>query len=628
MCTAAKTYCRAALSTHSPISETSIRQMVAFPSDTATRHASGFVRQRYFLLELEGGAVYHLSAPYNWGPLPDRVATLAEAITSHDRSCPHQEHIATVVAWAIETQLVLADLDLSAPTTSAWPVRAAALQRCYLDSITGESTEQLAVRLALAEATIADAASAALRQFVDGLNPDILSLSSLWGCMPWARYNWFAGVQNIVRTYRIQMARIFPALVPILSGELGPSGLGAQTLAEVVDRGEPLVEALARTYGVRVVTARHALTMPPALVAGEKLPTLIRAMDQLIPERFPREPHEWTVFETLVYDAIPKLTNRPAASPDNLSFLPEIGRKGWTQAESRWSRLCVGDGAAATIAEFLKVYKQALTWDLVQHEGISEAHGRQACTQAVDEALVTVGLFSLFDTSASFSTAMREAKQRAKDKAQAEYALQLEVLRRAPWTSVLKEPAMFEECEIVPLLTAAALTQTGEALENCLDEHYADECASGRANIFSIYSAAGGALLGALHLRFPVGRYGGFETDVCDCKGPRNAVICPQGKRAVTAFREWLKTAEAQRRISDLPRKRLELRKVEFDERFEMESTITALRQLRQRSLRFDALRKQVLDILANSAVQTEISPLSQIDPMPKLSQPLSQSGA
>lgn len=65
----------------------------------------------------------------------------------------------------------------------------------------------------------------------------------------------------------------------------------------------------------------------------------------------------------------------------------------------------------------------------------------------------------------------------------------------------------------------------------------------------------------------------------------------------MSAFRDWLKTAEAQRRISGLPRTRLELRKVEFDERFEMESTIAALRQLRQKSLRFDVLRKNVLDI-------------------------------
>lgn len=63
---------------------------------------------------------------------------------------------------------------------------------------------------------------------------------------------------------------------------------------------------------------------------------------------------------------------------------------------------------------------------------------------------------------------------------------QLETLRRGPWTSVLKEPMVFEGCEIVPLLTASALTRTGDALENCLDEHYADECARGEAHFFAM----------------------------------------------------------------------------------------------------------------------------------------------
>lgn len=269
------------------------------------------------------------------------------------------------------------------------------------------------------------------------------------------------------------------------------------------------------------------------------------------------------------------------------------------------------------IAEFPKVYKTSLTWDLVRHERLPQSVAQEACAKAVDEALATIELFSLFETSGSLAAAIREAKQKVRDKAQAELNRQLKMLRRGPWTSVLKESMMFEECEIESLLTASALTRTGNALENCLDEHYADECASGKANIFSIRSAAEGLLLGALHLQFPVGRHGGFEVMIRDCKGPSNAEICAQGKRAVTAFCDWLKTPEAQRRISDLPRTRPELRKVEFDEQFEMESTIAALRQLRQRSLRFDVLRERALDFLGNSTIHATGSPPSHTDRNP-----------
>lgn len=148
----------------------------------------------------------------------------------------------------------------------------------------------------------------------------------------------------------------------------------------------------------------------------------------------------------------------------------------------------------------------------------------------------------------------------------------------------------------------SALTRTGDALENCLDDHFANECASGKGHIFSIRGATG-ALLGALHLQFRVGRYGGFAIDVRDCKGPRNAKMCARGKRAVAAFCEWLKTTEAQRRISDLPRMRLTLSTHDFRERYDMEFTIAALRQLRRRSLRFDVLRKKVLDMLKSSTI-------------------------
>lgn len=123
-----------------------------------------------------------------------------------------------------------------------------------------------------------------------------------------------------------------------------------------------------------------------------------------------------------------------------------------------------------------------------------------------------------------------------------------------------------------------------------------------KAHIFSIRDESG-SLLGALHLKFHVGRHDGFEPEVQDCKGPCNTEICAHGKRAVMAFCGWLKTAEAQRRISALSRVRLKASTVEFSERSEMESTIAALRQLRQRPLRFDVLCKRVLEMLASSTL-------------------------
>jgi hypothetical protein len=59
-----------------------------------------------------------------------------------------------------------------------------------------------------------------------------------------------------------------------------------------------------------------------------------------------------------------------------------------------------------------------------------------------------------------------------------------------------------------------------------------------------------------------------------------------------------------------------------------MESTIAALRQLRQKSFRFDAVRKKVLDMLGSLTIQETVSPLSQARLTLQPRQPMSQSDA
>ena len=76
------------------------------------------------------------------------------------------------------------------------------------------------------------------------------------------------------------------------------------------------------------------------------------------------------------------------------------------------------------------------------------------------------------------------------------------------------------------------------------------------------------------------------------------------------------------------PRTRPKVSAVEISERYEMESTIAALRQLRQKSLRFDALRKKVLDMLGSRAIQATVSPLSQACLTLQPRQPMSRSDA
>ena len=245
MNTTTQSYCRANLSAPLADQDRHVRQLICFPPERPTRQHAGFVRQRNLVIELDGGTVYHLRLPYRWDPVPEHLAVLTQAIQNHDQACPHREHIASVVSWFADTQVELVELDLSAPTTAAWPLRAATLQQCFTDAPSGEPPDRFAERVAMVEAQITNSTATQLMAFVAHLNPDILCLAELWDGMPWARYNWFAGVPQSVRTYRIQLARIFPGLVPVLAGEAGaPSALTA-SLIDVIDRGGPLIEALA-----------------------------------------------------------------------------------------------------------------------------------------------------------------------------------------------------------------------------------------------------------------------------------------------------------------------------------------------------------------------------------------------
>lgn len=546
------------------------------------------MRQRNLVIELESGAVYHLSVPYRWSPNPDRMAVLAAAIQSHDRACPHREHIASVVSWFIDTQIETVDLDLSAPTTAAWPLRAAALQKCLADAPSGEPPTRLAERVALVETQITLFATTQLTEFVRHLNPDILQLSGLWGGMPWARYNWFASVPQSVRTYRIQLARIFPALVPVLAGEAGPPSPLTAALTDVIDRGEPLIEALARLCQVRKVTAKHALTMPALFVSAEKLPILIRALDWMAPERFPRQIPEWATFDRLVHMVIPKLTNRPASNAINFSFLPEISRSGWNhQGDNPLSSLFVDDAAGLLVREFLETYQRTLVWSIEKQDTPRQAAVRTACAKTISDLLAAAGVLSILEASRAFPALLRDAERELSDSHS--------FIRGERWENVLEVPMVFEDCTIVPLLTVASLTQLGDELNNCIGgQAFATACAKGKAHLFSIQDLTG-TTLGAFHIHFPVNRNGVYDVSIDDCKGPHNAKICNQGWKAVKAFCLWLKNDAPQRRIAALrPRAATRQEWHGLPEALEMEITTVALRRLRQKSMRFDVLYERV----------------------------------
>ena len=585
-------YCRADLSTPLSPQDALVRQLISFPPRGTPPERGGFVRQRNLLMELEGGAVYHLGLPYRWDAQADQVAALAATIKRHDHACPHREHIASVVAWFVGTQIDLVDMDLSAPSSSTWPLRAEALQRCCTAAAIGESSGHLAARADATEKMLANTATEQLHDFAAGLDPDILALTPLWNGMPWGRYNWFANVPQANRSYRIQAARVCPALVPILCGELGPPTPSAVALLEVIDNGRPLIEAMASLFAVHPATAKHALSMPAVFMNAQRMFTLIRALDWVIPERFPRQLAEWQAFERLVHTTLPKLTNRLAANPINFALLPEVSGRGWDPQHNPLSDLFTDDTAGLVVREFLDTYQNALYADITRNNNTGKVRTQKLCAEAIVTLVAEAGLRRIVEASRSFSALLRDAHNQMSPRQEA-----LLTLLGKRWSNVLEAPMRFEDCLIEPLLTVDSLTKIGSELQNCIGESFSTACARGHAHLFLIRTDPG-INLGALHLEFPTNRSGESEIHIKECKGPNNKPICEQASKAVSAFCAWLKTAEPQKRISKL-RHRPSLISAHdrqcTTKELHIETTILALQRLRHKSLRFNVLRESVL---------------------------------
>lgn len=99
------------------------------------------------------------------------------------------------------------------------------------------------------------------------------------------------------RRNRRQFAVSYPAWAPLAARRGGADGawLHAQ-----IDAGRPIVEGLARRFGVRPAAIRSALRQPPDCGPLLSLRELVALLDALPRECHPGQPHTWRRFEAMV----------------------------------------------------------------------------------------------------------------------------------------------------------------------------------------------------------------------------------------------------------------------------------------------------------------------------------------
>ena len=173
-------------------------------------------------------------------------------------------------------------------------------------------------------------------------------------------YNWIVGAKSVRgRRMRLDALDIFPALSlssvlpfhaeaaslgPSSKGRLCPVGhkpqdshvRGLTNYSKVVDEGQPLINGLARMFGVRPVAVRALRGVTNRVGSPLVCPPLgwediLRTLDAIPPERHPKSSEEWRSFSILyaecvrLYQAM-KLVNATVAK----SFMETTARSWMT----------------------------------------------------------------------------------------------------------------------------------------------------------------------------------------------------------------------------------------------------------------------------------------------------------
>ena len=582
-----------------------LRQLLVCPHDATSRPA-GLLRERHLLLELDDGRVFSLQIPRGWLPTPPHLSSLVSALFECRGTLHNRSNTAQYLNWQLETTLTLEECNLTRMAPDRAAVRTLAIEHGLAIQPPGEtSTGDVHVRVKALEQEITQEWDTLIASFIEGLGPDTLGQAGIWpDGMPLSRYNWLVGSDARTRNWRIQVARVFPALIPILAGERGEIQKSEAELTRVIDQGRPLIHALADIYGVRKAIARHALTMPAWLLDDERparLGVLLRGLSALPPERYPRADDDWRMYVRLLYELLPSLTGRPPASVLNASFLPAISRRGWVVTARKLEGVGLNEEGSLLLRQFMTACNRMLAWAVVESTRTHELEATRVAGKVLDEAFLSIGVVGLADLARRWPACLGRSRL-----AHREWS---EQVRGKRWPTVIDEPFQWEDCQVVALAGPEDLLEEGKAMNNCVAT-YVQACMYGDSFIYSV-RGKGDERLATAEVRFSPDRgSNSHQFVIVQFKGPSNHSVCSQAARALGAFRRHLETdTDAQSRIAQVKSVMTKLRHWRrqgdtgrLGKRIEQEIERDALRQLQNARLVLDTLLAEAVTRL-NDAV-------------------------
>jgi hypothetical protein len=189
------------------------------------------------------------------------------------------------------------------------------------------------------EQRLQDALDMAVRDLVEGMNPEVCRSALRGGRINAAIYNYLIPEEH--RTYRMQFAATFPILLLPMATAL--AGTAEADIRLAVDRGIPLTRSLAARWRIRPAVVRFLVGKTPDIVGAQwesNLAGLARLLDALRPEDLPgNRPDAWAAFNRAVALAQRIFRRRSWASPAALAWLREVARGGGyakTATRKRW----------------------------------------------------------------------------------------------------------------------------------------------------------------------------------------------------------------------------------------------------------------------------------------------------
>lgn len=176
--------------------------------------------------------MFSLKIARGWNPDRNNLATLAETLAQHDGQFCFWTSLQANLGWRLETTLTPDNLNLADPGLDQEVVRAAALESSLgQGSLESTNPTCLQERTRRIEKQISINLAETMSRFITGLDPRIMAASGLWpDGMPVSRYNWLVGRADHTLLWRLQAAKVFPALILRLAGELGMLQPGEQRL--------------------------------------------------------------------------------------------------------------------------------------------------------------------------------------------------------------------------------------------------------------------------------------------------------------------------------------------------------------------------------------------------------------